>query len=341
MIRKYSKWFVGLILLAFCAPVFLKTCSSDSGGGQGANVVQSVGSVKELPSLSIPEFNADSAYLFTEKIVSFGPRVTGTPNDLKVKAWVLGKFRQYGADIIEQNYTSKTYKGKELSCKNIIARYNVQDPNRVVLFVHSDTRDVADQDSVRKNEPIVGADDSGSGMGTLLEVARNLQLKSANIGVDIVFLDAEDLGAPQSEEGWCLGSKYWSANLHVPNYKPKYGILLDMAGAKDARFCKEQISYKYAGPVVEKVWRVGRNLGYTNHFVEEYTSSSMTDDHLYINEIAHIPTIDIINHPGGAHFFGEYWHTHRDNMSIIDRETLRAVGRTLLHVLHYEGMKVL
>jgi glutaminyl-peptide cyclotransferase len=124
--------------------------------------------------------------------------------------------------------------------------------------------------------------------------------------------------------------------LHVAGYAPHYGINLDMAGARNARFTKETNSVKFASPVVEKVWRIGRSLGYTQLFVDEASRNQMIDDHLYVNTIAKIPTIDIINHPTDS-FFGNYWHTHNDNMKIIDKETLRGTGQTLLSVLHYEN----
>ena len=94
---------------------------------------------------------------------------------------------------------------------------------------------------------------------------------------------------------------------------------------------------KFAAPVVEKVWRVAREkYGYVNLFVDTPSKGPMIDDHLFINDLAKIPTIDIINHPSDT-YFAKYWHTHNDDMSVIDKETLRAVGQTVLAVLHFEN----
>ena len=340
MIRKNAKWIVYIIILAFAAPFLMRFlgCNNDPSVNNSA-------AVKPLPSINIPKFSADSAYVFTEKIVAMSPRVVGSAGAVRVKKYIIEQFKKFGADIIEQPFTAKTFDGKTHAATNIIARYNLQATTRVLLSAHWDSRPFADQDTTRKNEPILGADDSGSAVGMLLEMARQLQnTPLSSVGVDIVLFDAEDYGDGSSKAGtemtWCLGSQYWAKNLHVAGYSAKYGINLDMVGAKNARFEKEGTSLKYASGVVENVWRVGRHLGYTSYFVET-TVGELIDDHKVVNEIAHIPTIDIINlHSDGTEkLFANYWHTHHDNMAVIDRETLNAVGQTVLAVLHYENVK--
>ena len=350
MIRNNLKWIM-LALLSIFALSSIIPMISDIGAGckSDANTTNTV-ETKPLPDVAVPQFNSDSAYAFTEKIVAFGPRVVGTEGALKVKKYVVGLFQKYGAEVIEQQFTAKTYDGKSHKATNIIASYNVAAKNRVLLSAHWDTRPFADKDTAAafKDKPILGADDSGSSMGMLLEMARQLQSTPlSNLGVDIVLFDAEDYGNPatpktEQEEAlqnftWCLGSQYWSKSLHAPNYTAKYGINLDMAGAKGARFTKELVSMKFASSVVEKVWRVAREkYGYVNLFVDTPSKGPMIDDHLFINDLAKIPTIDIINHPSDT-YFAKYWHTHNDDMSVIDKETLRAVGQTVLAVLHFEN----
>lgn len=337
MIRNNMKWIVGILLLAFVLSGIIPVCSN---GDNNSNVVTTTGE-KPLPDIVIPKFNADSAYAYTDKIVSFGPRVTGTPTAARVRVWVIDQFKKYGADVIEQPFKAKVYTGKTLDATNIIARFNPTALNRIVLSAHWDARPFAEEDSTRKNEPILGADDSGSAVGTLIEIARQLQQGPlSKMGVDIVLFDAEDYGDATGNDKtgttWGLGSQYWAAHLHVPGYTAKYGINLDMIGSRNARFPKEEHSVKFASPVVEKVWRVGRALGYTQLFVDEPSRGPVTDDHFYVNTIARIPMIDIINMPTDG-FFGKYHHTHNDNMSIIDRESLKGTGQTVLSVLHYEN----
>jgi glutaminyl-peptide cyclotransferase len=348
MIRKNAKWFVYLIIFAFAAPFLLKFagCSDENTGTPTKQ--------KDLPSITVPSFNADSAFIFTEKIVGMSPRIVGTEGAKNVKTYLIAQFKKYGADVMEQPFSVKTFDGKTHAATNIIARCNLQATKRVLLSAHWDSRPFADSaeetDPTQRNKPILGADDSGSAVAMLVEIARQLQATPlSNVGVDIVLFDAEDYGdtskaRPTTQaqydaqnKTWALGSQYWSAQPHVAGYTAAYGINLDMAGATNARFPKELYSVNHASGVVEKVWRVARFHGFGSYFLDETSNSELTDDHLYVNQLAKIPMIDIINRSenGG---FGKYWHTHNDNMSAIDRATLKAVGQTVLSVLHYENV---
>ncbi|HFB99514.1 MAG TPA: M28 family peptidase, partial [Phaeodactylibacter sp.] len=290
--------------------------------------------------VKIPKFNRDSAYIFTEKQVAFGARVPNSEAHKKCKKWYIEKFKSLGADVIEQDFQVKSYENKTLHSTNIIAQFNPENTHRVVLASHWDSRHHADQDQdkSKKKQPVMGADDGASGVGMLLEIARQIQLNKIDLGVDIVLFDAEDQGSSGGKETtWCLGSQYWAKHLHRPNYKPKFGILLDMAGAKNARFTKEEYSLKYAPNVVNKVWKIAKERGYGNYFVNE-KGGPLIDDHLFVNTLAKIPMIDIINRPQNSRTgFGDYWHTHKDNMSVIHKSTLRAVGQTLLATIYREA----
>ena len=111
--------------------------------------------------------------------------------------------------------------------------------------------EIADYDTINQNQPILGANDGGSGVAVLLELARIFCLQKPNIGIDLILFDAEDYGQPENskypimQNSWCLGSQYWSKNPHKKNYFAKYGILLDMVGAKDAVFTFEETSHYY------------------------------------------------------------------------------------------------
>jgi hypothetical protein len=136
---------------------------------------------------------------------------------------------------------------------------------------------------------------------------------------------------------WCLGSQYWARNPHRENYRANFGILLDMVGAKNAYFTKEAISMYYAPHIVNKVWNVASALGHSNHFVFQETTHVGEDDHLYVNKIAKIPSIDIIQYDPKTRAFAPHWHTHDDNMEVIDKNTLRAVGETVLATVLQEA----
>jgi hypothetical protein len=294
----------------------------------------------ETSSLPVPTFNGDSAYVFTAEQVAFGPRVPGTPAHGRCADYLVEKLKSYGLNVIVQQGGVTTFDNKKLTAKNIIGRFNPDNKQRVLLCSHWDSRPFADQDSVRKNEPIDAACDAASGVAVLLELARNLQNSKLAVGVDIIFLDVEDWGQPEDsklpvmKDSYALGTQYWAKNPHVPGYFASYGILLDMVGAKGAVFYQERKSLEYAPYVVKKVWDAASRAGYGNYFIYN-TGSEVIDDHYYINTIANIPTIDIIQYDptSRSRTFGDYWHTHNDNMSIIDKNTLKAVGQTLLEVL--------
>ena len=287
----------------------------------------------------MPAFSADSAYEYVAAQVAFGPRVVNTPAHVATKQYLVNKLRGFGAEVIEQDFTAEAYDGTELRSTNIIGRYNTGRSDRLLLAAHWDTRHLAD--SPLEDDPtavVDGADDGASGVGVLLEIARQLQQTPPNIGVDIVFFDAEDYGesGSGSVDSWGLGSQYYSRNL--PPGKPRYGILLDMVGAKDARFAIEGVSQNYAPEVVKKVWNLAGSIPKFAPYFPQTPGRGVTDDHYFVNTIARIPMVDIINHrPDTETGFVPHWHTDRDDMSVIDAATLRAVGQVVTAVVYREG----
>jgi glutaminyl-peptide cyclotransferase len=297
----------------------------------------------EISYKEVPEFNADSAYAYIEQQVNFGPRVPGTEGHQKTRKWLVEKFESMGWKVTEQNFQAETYDKLTWNLTNIIASYNPSASKRILLAAHWDTRRMADKDTERINQPIDGANDGGSGVGVLLEIARSISLSDLplEIGIDIVLFDGEDDGEPEfstsrdySKTFWCLGSQHWSLNPHLPNYTAFYGILLDMVGGKNAKFHREGFSLQYAKNIVNTVWNNAHNLGYSNYFILR-DAPEVIDDHLFVNKNRGIPMIDIIDFSPESGF-GYYHHTHMDNMENIDKNTLKAVGKTVLFTLYQE-----
>lgn len=293
-----------------------------------------------VPKVSVPTFGVDSAYAFVQKQVDFGPRVPNTKPHVACGDWLIAKFNEYADTVYVQKADLTAYTGAVLKSRNIIASFNPDSPQRIMLCAHWDTRPFSDQDSEKPDKAFDGADDGGSGVGVLLELARVLKMNKVNIGVDLILFDSEDYGQPDGAfpykpDSYCLGTQYWAKNPHVPGYKAKYGILLDMVGGPGATFPKEGTSMRYAPFVMNSVWQVAIELGYGQFFVNN-SSGDIIDDHLYVNQIIGIPTIDIINKPlsGG---FASHWHTQNDNMNAIDKNTLNAVGNVLLQVVYRQN----
>src|SRR5690606_2940902 len=185
--------------------------------GQGSNEVQQ--DVIQQEYRPVPSFSADSAYAFIQKQVDFGPRVPNTPEHRQTGEWLQEKLASYGWEVIPQKFTAQSYDGKELQLTNIIASFQPELKKRIILAAHWDTRRIADKDTERIDEPIDGANDGGSGVGVLLEIARAISgaEEQLNVGIDIILFDGEDDGRPQHAPGggddskwWCLGSQHWS-----------------------------------------------------------------------------------------------------------------------------------
>ena len=254
------------------------------------------------PIIDVPEFNRDSAFSYVQKQVDFGPRVPETKEHNACADWLKKKFDSFGWNTKFQEADVTGFDDQPMHIKNIIATINPELKTRVLLCAHWDTRRIADQDTENKEKPILGADDGGSGVAVLIELARAISTKEINLGIDIVLFDAEDQGESSNAKGeyrketWCIGSQHWSKNMHTMAKKPYMGILFDMVGSKGARFPREGLSVRHAAGVVNQVWGEALGLGYSDLFVND-KFHELVDDHLFINDIAKIPTIDIINLP--------------------------------------------
>ncbi len=289
-----------------------------------------------------PDFNADSAFVYIKAQADMGPRVPGSKAHDNAVAYYEKQFKKFGAEVIIQKGNVTTYDNKPWILKNIIASYNPKATDRILLCSHWDSRPFADKDPKPENrtKPCPGVNDGASGVGVLMEIARLASLNKPNVGIDIILFDLEDYGDDGGNpETWCLGSQYWSKNLHTPYYGAKFGILLDMVGAKNATFYKEEISMTYASEAVNKLWGDAQHLGYGNYFVDQ-KMGGMTDDHKYVNELAQVPCLDIIHYEmnvasGRGEFF-KHHHTTTDDINTIDKNTLKAVGQTLLEIIYNE-----
>lgn len=334
-----SKFIVAVFTIVFAIALY-SNCTGDEAKQPTTDQskTEEVAPKSKYANVKVPRFGQDSAYLYIQNQVDFGPRMPNTEAHGKTKVWLVEKMKSFGAEVIEQDFKAKAYTGEQLNGTNIIAQFNPENKDRILLCAHWDTRHISDHDPDLEDQskPVLGADDGGSGVGVLLEIARQLQANPIGIGIDLVLFDLEDYGqgGGGSVESWCLGSQYWSRNLHAPDYRPRFGILLDMVGSKGARFTKEGLSRSFAPKVTQKVWALAKGMGFGATFVDVNTPE-LIDDHYFVNKIAKIPTIDIINRqentPSG---FGHYWHTQDDTMDIISKRTLRAAGQTVLAVVY-------
>lgn len=312
-------------------------------------------------TLDRPAFCADSAYAYIEKQMSFGPRVPNSKGHNDCAVWLIQKLRSFGAEVELQRGQMPDYRGHMQQIYNIIAHFTPSSSPRILLGAHYDTRPWCDEEENYSDRyyNVPGANDGASGVGVLLEVARQIGLKVADstlsTPVDIIFFDVEDMGSPrfytgqEREDTWCLGSQLWATNYvqnklatnnsstslntqhSTLNYS--FGIILDMVGAPDASFPKEMYSTQYAGNYQQQIWAAAQKLGYGSMFNNQQ-SYPITDDHYYINYIAGIPCVDVIHYDiRNATGFPHWWHTRNDNMDNISKSTLQAVGEVVMSQL--------
>lgn len=294
-----------------------------------------------------PAFSGDSAYTYVAQQVQMGPRVPGTTAHDECAVYLMETMERLGGSVEQQRGTMTGYAGEELPVRNIIAHFGSRNlTNRILLAAHYDTRPWSDEESDYDSRflPIDGANDGASGVGVLLEVARQLGIRqqdtAANVrGIDIVFFDCEDFGTPsfytgqQRQNTWCLGSQFWADLLAIRRERYQFGIVLDMVGAPDAVFPKEYYSMQYASNYVEMIWRAAHRLGYGQMFIQQ-KEYPIVDDHYYINTLANIPCVDIIHYNRSTDTgFPFWWHTQQDNMQHISSATLQAVGEVVMKVI--------
>ncbi len=332
--------YVSFCLFTFL--LFMTSCGTTKKSQQNSQPVVNI------------EFNADSAYAFCAAQCAFGPRTMNSEAHERCLQWIQQKFQDYGCQVTLQQADLRGYDGTILKSTNIIATSVPDSMPRILVCAHWDSRPWADNDpdSANWRKPVMAANDGASGVAVMLELARLLQQHdSARVAVDFVCFDAEDWGVPQwsdevDADSWALGAQHWAASYASapvpaastageshPSYD--YAILLDMVGGQGAKFYHEYYSLQYARPVVEKVWQAASAAGYGSFFPSK-DGGGVTDDHIPVNEKAHIPCIDIINHYPDCEqsSFGPTWHTVNDDMQHLDKNTLQAVGQTLVQLIY-------
>jgi glutaminyl-peptide cyclotransferase len=285
----------------------------------------------------VPAFSSDQAYQYIGDQLRFGPRVPNSEGHRDAIQFFNSHFRDTAGNrsVYVQSFETEVY-GDTLNLYNLVAAFGTQYDDRILLAAHWDTRPRAEEDLNDPDSPIPGADDGASGVAVLMELANIFSEHDLPVGVDIILFDGEDYGHPQDLDNYFLGSRYWGNNPPVPGYSPRFGILLDMVGGENATFLKEGYSMQFAPRLVDEVWSIAAEFGHDQLFVDQ-RGGRIADDHMIVQQLTGIPMINIIHHrvsPTGQVEFPPYWHTQNDNIQIIDKDVLQAVGDVLLELIY-------
>ena len=279
-----------------------------------------------------PVFDGARAFADVERQVAFGPRVPGTEPHAAMLRWMVARLDSLGLGVDAQPvaFADPADSTRVFEGTNVVAAFRPQASRRVVLCAHWDSRPVADNDPDPANhaQPVPGANDGGSGVAVLLEIARQLVASPppGDLGVDLVFFDLEDLGETTGDPldvPYAAGSElFMQAN---PTYRPAWGILLDMVGDRGLRIPKEGFSQRYAPAVVDRVWAAARRAN-AAAFLDE-VGAPIQDDHIAFLSRG-IPVIDLIQTP-----FPDTWHTVSDLPDRVAPESLEQVGRVVIEAV--------
>jgi hypothetical protein len=317
MKRLLSIWIIALLLIS---------CSN------GQNGLQFNDQGREVPS-----FNSENAYSYIESQLSFGPRVPGSDAHRDAVNYFRNHFLETAGQrsVFVQQFEQEIY-GETLPFYNILASSGTEYTDRIILAAHWDSRPRGEYDSENPDLPIPGADDGGSGVGVLMELANIFSENPPPIGVDLILFDGEDYGEEGDLANYFIGSRYWSQNPPVPGYNPRFGILLDMVGGQGAVFPKEGHSVNFAPQLVDEIWSIAAEKGHGDLFTNE-KGGRVADDHIIVEQYTGIPMINIIHHrlnESGEIDFPPYWHSQQDDIDIIDRDVLQAVGDVMLELIY-------
>lgn len=261
-------------------------------------------------------FDSARAWEHLRAQVAIGPRVAGTAENAKTRAYISKSLAALGIKSAEQTFDARTPIGT-LKMANVIATLPGDRPERIILASHFDTK-------LFKQFRFVGASDSASSTAALLELARVLKDRPRPFTIEFLFLDGEEaFGDWNLETNSTYGSRHYVQSARASNTLAsiKAMILLDMIGDKDLNLRREENSTRW---LTDIIWTTARRLGHARHFLDETTP--IEDDHLHFVR-AGVPAVDLIDLDYVA------WHTAEDTLDNVSQQSLKIVGDVVLAAL--------
>lgn len=283
-------------------------------------------------------FDGKQAYTYLKALCELGPRPTGSEGMRRQQALLREHFTQLGGRLLTQEFEVRHPEtGQAVPVVNLVVEWHPERQQRILLCAHYDTRPFPDRDPQRRRGVFVGANDGASGVALLMELGRHLRELQSPYGVDFVLFDAEEFvfDDGRDKDYYFVGSTYFARAYAGGGQAHQYrwGVLLDMVADAQLQIYQESNSLHYARPVVNQIWNTARRLGVSEFIPRK--RHDLRDDHIPLNEIARIPTCDLIDfdypRPGLAGV--SYWHTQGDTPDKCSAESLAKVGWVVLEWL--------
>lgn len=291
--------------------------------------------------------SGQNAYDHVKTLVEFGPRPAGSKALERSRIYLIEQLAQFGWETERQTFTAQTPEG-EIEFTNLRARFGEGRWDEKVsglLCSHYDTK-------LYTRFDFVGANDAGSSTGLLVELARVLQSRpDLAEELELVFFDGEEAFGPNiTPRDGLYGSKHYAKEmLMTQDLIPDWGLLLDMVGDKDLKI---RAGVQIPGSSIKELAKAREEDGYlvdmraVQGTIQEMSKQLLSaaedldvrkevgispdyiiDDHIPLNVIAGIPTIDLID------FDFPYWHTPGDTLDKISAESLEISGRVTLQMV--------
>lgn len=316
---------VVLVLLAVVAWFVMSPSTPAAPEPQPAKAPREQFASDRAPPPTPLPFDSRRALGYLEEICKIGPRVSGSAGMKKQQELLTRHFEAQGAKVELQRFTARQVsQSRPVEMANLIASWHPEAKRRIILCAHYDTRPIADQERDRRKwyEPFLGANDGGSGVAVLMELAHHLKDLKTAVGVDIVLFDGEEYIFDPDRDKYFFGSEHFAQAYRPRGDQPRYiaAVLLDMVAGKDATFPIEQNSRFLAGTLVEQLWGIAAELKCTRF--QARMGPEVLDDHLALNR-AGIPAVDIID------FSYPHWHRLSDIPANCSAEPMEQVARVL------------
>jgi hypothetical protein len=272
-------------------------------------------------------FDSKRAMEYLRAICDIGPRISGTDGMKRQQELLEKHFKDLGGDIRWQRFTARQKSvRKDTEMANLIISWYPERRRRVILCSHYDTRPLADQElnPRRWREPFISANDGGSGVALLMELAHHMKTLPAEVGVDFVFFDGEEYIWDPDGDNYFFGSKHFGSQYRKSPGKALYvaAVLLDMVGGKGALFPLERNSWRLQPQLVRTVWEIAQEHKIASFRSDAFSKGPIDDDHIALNNSG-IPAIDIID------FDYRHWHRLTDVLENCSGESLEQVAQVL------------